>query len=225
MSCWQHYASNPHQFIVSSSKRHWSNQACCLPTPGLLCNPLFEASIHYSAIEMLLKMHGNASYLSVTKGSSRADGHIYLGKPHPHWPTHPKQWCHPHHPGIIKHVMSSTAKAEISGLFINAKESETLRTTLDEMGYPQEAHQFKLSIQPPAAALPMTPSTNNAHDPSTWDFVLSLESSPTALLQLFLGPWQNQSSRLLCQAQPTQTSPTTPISIPPTSQVNSNTPD
>jgi hypothetical protein len=63
--------------------------------------------------------------------------------------------------------MSSTAKAEISGLFINAKESETLRTTLDEMGYPQEAHQFKLSIQPPAAALPMTPSTNNAHDPST----------------------------------------------------------
>ncbi len=40
--------------------------------------------------------------------------------------------------GILKHVMSSAAEAEVAGLFVNAKESEILHTTLDEMGYPQE---------------------------------------------------------------------------------------
>jgi hypothetical protein len=40
--------------------------------------------------------------------------------------------------GILKHVMSSAAEAEVAGLFVNAKEGESLRTTLDEMGYPQE---------------------------------------------------------------------------------------
>ena len=41
--------------------------------------------------------------------------------------------------GIIKHVMSSVAEAEIAGLFINAKEGEILCNTLEEMGHPQEA--------------------------------------------------------------------------------------
>jgi hypothetical protein len=41
--------------------------------------------------------------------------------------------------GIIKHIMSSAAKAKVAGLFINAKEGEIPCTTLDEMGYPQEA--------------------------------------------------------------------------------------
>jgi hypothetical protein len=35
--------------------------------------------------------------------------------------------------------MSSAAKAEIAGLFINAKEGEIFCTTLEEMGYPQAA--------------------------------------------------------------------------------------
>jgi hypothetical protein len=41
--------------------------------------------------------------------------------------------------GIIKHIMSSAAKAEIAGLFIKAKEGKVLCNTLDELGYPQEA--------------------------------------------------------------------------------------
>ena len=34
--------------------------------------------------------------------------------------------------------MSSAAETEVARLFVNAKEGEILRTTLDEMGYPQE---------------------------------------------------------------------------------------
>ena len=33
--------------------------------------------------------------------------------------------------------MASEAEAELGGLFINAKEGEVLRTTLEEIGHPQ----------------------------------------------------------------------------------------
>jgi hypothetical protein len=33
---------------------------------------------------------------------------------------------------VLKHVMSSAAEAEISAVFINAKEGAVLRTTLEE---------------------------------------------------------------------------------------------
>ena len=38
---------------------------------------------------------------------------------------------------ILKHVMTSAAEAELVGLFINTKEGEVLRTSLDEMGHPK----------------------------------------------------------------------------------------
>ena len=38
---------------------------------------------------------------------------------------------------ILKHVMASAAEAELGGLFINAKEGEVLRTSLEEMLHPQ----------------------------------------------------------------------------------------
>ena len=38
---------------------------------------------------------------------------------------------------ILKNVMASAAEAELVGLFINTKEGEVLRTSLDEMGHPQ----------------------------------------------------------------------------------------
>jgi hypothetical protein len=38
---------------------------------------------------------------------------------------------------VLKHVMSSAAKAEIRAVFINAKEGAVLRTTLEELGYKQ----------------------------------------------------------------------------------------
>jgi hypothetical protein len=38
---------------------------------------------------------------------------------------------------VLKHVMSSAAEAEIGAFFINAKEGEVLRRTLEELGHPQ----------------------------------------------------------------------------------------
>jgi hypothetical protein len=38
---------------------------------------------------------------------------------------------------VLKNVMSSAAKAEIGGVFINAKEGAFLRTTLEELGHKQ----------------------------------------------------------------------------------------
>jgi hypothetical protein len=38
---------------------------------------------------------------------------------------------------IIKHGILSTAEAEIGSIYLNAKESTVLRTTLQEMGHPQ----------------------------------------------------------------------------------------
>ena len=38
---------------------------------------------------------------------------------------------------ILKYVMASAAEAELGGLFINTKEGEVLRTSLEEMGHPQ----------------------------------------------------------------------------------------
>jgi hypothetical protein len=38
---------------------------------------------------------------------------------------------------VLKHVMSSTAEAEIGAVFISAKEGAVLRTTLEELGHKQ----------------------------------------------------------------------------------------
>ena len=88
---------------------------------------------------MALQIHSDASYLSVTKGRSRAGGHIYLGTKSNSTKPMLNNGAILTICGIIKHVMSSAAEAKISGLFINAKEGEILRNTLDEMGHPQEA--------------------------------------------------------------------------------------
>ena len=41
--------------------------------------------------------------------------------------------------GVIRVVVSSASEAETAGLFTNMKEAAILRTTLEEMGYPQPA--------------------------------------------------------------------------------------
>ncbi len=102
------------------------------------CATHSEASIRYCASEMALQIHSDASYLSVPKGRSRAGGHIYLGSASTSAKPMLNNGAVLTISGILKHVMSSAAEAEVAGLFVNAKEGEILRTTLNEMGYPQE---------------------------------------------------------------------------------------
>jgi hypothetical protein len=97
-----------------------------------------EATIRYTASDMVLHIESDASYLSVTKARSRAAGFFYLGSTKP-TPT-PKPngaihiLCH-----VMREVLSSAAEAELGALFHNGKEASPLRTALADMGHPQPA--------------------------------------------------------------------------------------
>jgi hypothetical protein len=80
----------------------------------------------------------DAAYLVAPGAKSCAGGHTYFGNR----PDNPKQIIN----GavyalakLIKTVMSSATKAEVAGLFMNAKELLPIRTTLDELGHSQPA--------------------------------------------------------------------------------------
>jgi hypothetical protein len=124
----------------SSAQAHGTESANLAATQLLdYCATHSEASIRYCASEMALQIHSDASYLYVSKGRSRAGGHIYLGAKSASTQQIINNGAVLTVSGIIKHVMSSATKAEVADLFINAKEGEIIRTTLQEMGYTQEA--------------------------------------------------------------------------------------
>ena len=96
-----------------------------------------EATIRYLASDMILHVHSDASYLSEPKARSRAGGHFFLANT-------PSKGQHVLNNGaihniatIIRNVMASAAEAELAALFTAAKEATVIRTTLDELGYPQ----------------------------------------------------------------------------------------
>ena len=89
---------------------------------------------------MVLSAHLDAAYLNVTKACSRAGAHVMLSEdfPAPAYNVPVLTVVQ-----IIKKVMSSSAEAELAGLFICAKEMFPMRQSLTEMGWPQP----KSSIQ------------------------------------------------------------------------------
>lgn len=98
-----------------------------------------DAYITYRASDMILRVHSDASYLSVARARSRVGGHFYLSSnliPEENilgtlnGPVHSVS-------KIIKNVMSSAAEAEIAATFENCKEAVGIRTTLQELGHPQ----------------------------------------------------------------------------------------
>jgi hypothetical protein len=100
------------------------------------CNTHPETKIRYHASDMILHIHSDASYLSENEAKSRSGGFFYMGNTN----KHDKKLTN----GailivskVLKHVMSSAAEAEIGAVFINAKEGDVLRTTLEELGHNQ----------------------------------------------------------------------------------------
>ena len=86
---------------------------------------------------MQLHIHSDASYVSASKSRIRVGGQLFLSDK-----FNPKSQTK--HNGavlvvaaILKNVMASTEEAELGGLFVNSKEKEVLRTSLEEMGHPQ----------------------------------------------------------------------------------------
>eukprot|EP00804_Cyclotella_cryptica_P006570 CCRYP_021177-RA/>CCRYP_021177-RA protein AED:0.47 eAED:0.47 QI:0/-1/0/1/-1/1/1/0/196 len=96
-----------------------------------------SACIRYYALDMVLNVHSDASYLSVKDAKSRAAGIFFLGSlPKTNQPIKLNGpiaiLC-----TILKFVTNSIAEAELDALFLNAKEAKIMRLLLEYMGYPQ----------------------------------------------------------------------------------------
>ncbi len=83
---------------------------------------------------MILAVHMDTSYLSKAGGKSQAAGHFYLTN------QNNKNFNN----GavltlstIIRHVISSASKAELSALYYGCKMAAPLRTNLEELGHNQ----------------------------------------------------------------------------------------
>ena len=98
-----------------------------------------NATIRYTASDMILHVESDASYLSETKARSRAGGYHYLGN----LPGSANDNATSSNGAvnilcqIMREVLSSAAEAELAALFHNGKEACPLRITLEEMGHPQ----------------------------------------------------------------------------------------
>ena len=93
-----------------------------------------DAGITYTASNMILRIHSDASYLSVPQARSRVGGHFYLSLGVTIQDTNGPIHCVSK---ILKNVVSSAAEAEIAATFENCKEAVVIRTTLQELGHPQ----------------------------------------------------------------------------------------
>ena len=100
-----------------------------------------NASIVFHASDMVLHKQSDASYLSESHGRSRVGGFSYLGTKamlyEPNAAPSPINGAIAVRSSIIDVVVSSATEAEYAGYFINGKDAEVERTTLEDMGYPQ----------------------------------------------------------------------------------------
>jgi len=98
-----------------------------------------DAEIQYTASQMHLWIHSDASYLNETKARSRNAGYFYLGyfylSDKPKLPIKPDDPRPPLNAPvlvnskIIDAVMSSVQESETRSGFINAKDAARMRTT------------------------------------------------------------------------------------------------
>ena len=93
-----------------------------------------EEKLTFNARNMILAVHSDASYLSEPKAQSRAGGHFFLSND-PNIPPNNGAVLNIAH--IIRHVMSLATEAELSGIYIMAREAIYIRIILEEMGHKQ----------------------------------------------------------------------------------------
>ena len=96
-----------------------------------------DAMALFYALDMVMSIHLDVSYLSEANAHSRACGHFFMGwKPNPTKPIKLNgaffTLC-----AILRFVVASAAEAELRALFLNCKQATIFRLTLKEMGHPQ----------------------------------------------------------------------------------------
>ena len=103
-----------------------------------------NAKIRYTAIDMMLHIHSDASYLSEPQSYNRSDGHYFLGDERPGMSTPPTNRPRLNGPihsisRIMSNVMGSAAEAEIGADYINVQEAVPIRNLIRKLGHPQPA--------------------------------------------------------------------------------------
>jgi hypothetical protein len=84
---------------------------------------------------MILNIHSDASYLSVSSARSRLAGLFFLGKKSPEQETLNGSILNV--AAVIKNVVASAAESEVGACFHNAPIGAPLRVTLTELGHTQ----------------------------------------------------------------------------------------
>ncbi len=123
------------------------------------CTTNPDATLRFTASDMILAVKSDASYLSVIKAHSRAAGYFFLTNS----PAHPTDalklngavhpLCH-----IMHEVLSSTAEAELGALFHNGKEACPSELPLRKWALHNPQCPWQLTTIQSVAALPPTPS-------------------------------------------------------------------
>jgi hypothetical protein len=94
-----------------------------------------DATIRYHASDMILHLHSNASYLSVSNARSRLGGLFFCGDKSPQEDNLNGSILNVG--SIIKNVVASAAESEVGACFQNAQSYAPLRVTLAELGHIQ----------------------------------------------------------------------------------------
>ena len=102
-----------------------------------------NAYIRYHASDMILHIDSDAAYLVAPKARSRVAGYFHMSD-HPNTTKRPKLngavlvECK-----TLRHVVSSSAEAEVAGIFHNATTAIPIRRILTEIGHPQPPTPLK----------------------------------------------------------------------------------
>lgn len=102
-----------------------------------------DATVRFTASDMILHVHSDASYLSEAKARSRAGGLFFLSSftnaPKPDLVPPPINGAVHINSNIMRNVLASATEAEVGALFHNAQDACVLRQTLSDLGHPQPA--------------------------------------------------------------------------------------
>jgi hypothetical protein len=94
-----------------------------------------DATIRYHASDMILHIHSDASYISVSNARSRLGGLFFLGNKSPEQDKLNGSILNVS--SVIKNDVASAAEYEVGACFHNAQSGAPLRVTLTELGHSQ----------------------------------------------------------------------------------------
>jgi hypothetical protein len=104
-----------------------------------------DATLGYHTSDMILHIHRDTSYLSVSNAQIRLGVMFFLGNKSPEQDTLNGSILNV--ASIIKNVVASADKSEVGACFYNAQSGAPLRVTLTELGH----------IHPQRLSTPITP--------------------------------------------------------------------